>query len=138
MFVAESTGGVGNFVVPTLIAAAVSQVVAGPLSVAEYQRGKRQGHIERRFTLPLTAILTTDVMTVPPDATVSEFVHLHVLGRRVRIVPVVDAGDRLRCDRVLCVEGLDDSLRSGTQNRFAFEILQVVIHRSMPCVHRRM
>ncbi|MFQ5558686.1 MAG: chloride channel protein, partial [Acidimicrobiales bacterium] len=36
MFVAESTGGVGSFVVPALVAAAVSQVVAGPSSVASY------------------------------------------------------------------------------------------------------
>lgn len=92
MFVAESTGGVGAFVVPALVAAAVSQVVAGPSSVAEYQKGKRLGHLERRFTLPLTSILSTDVFTVPPDATVSEFVYVHVLGRRERTVPVVDGG----------------------------------------------
>ncbi len=92
MFVAESTGGVGSFVVPALVAAAVSQVVAGPSSVASYQRAKRLGHLERRFTLPLTSILSTDVFTVPSDATVSEFVYVHVLGRRERIVPVVDRG----------------------------------------------
>ena len=92
MFVAESTGGVGAFVVPALVAAAVSQVVAGPSSVASYQRTKRLGHLERRFTLPLTSILSTDVFTVPSDATVSEFVYVHVLGRRERIVPVVDGG----------------------------------------------
>ena len=90
MFVAESTGGVGAFIVPALVAAAVSQVVAGPSSVAEYQRSERLGHLEQRFTLPLTSILTTDVLTVPPDATVSEFVYMHVLGRRERVVPVVD------------------------------------------------
>jgi predicted transcriptional regulator len=28
-------------------------------------------------------------LTVPPDATVSEFVYVHVLGRRERMVPVV-------------------------------------------------
>lgn len=92
MFVAESTGGVGAFVVPALVAAAVSQVVAGPSSVADYQRAKRLGHLERRFELPLTSILSTDVFTVPSDATVSEFVYVHVLGRRERIVPVVDGG----------------------------------------------
>jgi CIC family chloride channel protein len=90
MFVAESTGGVGAFIVPALVAAAVSQVVAGPSSVAEYQRSERLGHLEQRFTLPLTSILTTDVLTVPPDATVAEFVYMHVLGRRERVVPVVD------------------------------------------------
>ncbi len=90
MFVAESTGGVGAFVVPALVAAAVSQLVAGRSSVADHQHDSRLGHLERRFTLPITSILATDVLTVPPDATVSEFVYFHVLGRRERVVPVVD------------------------------------------------
>lgn len=89
MFVAESTGAAA-FVVPALVAAAVSQVVGGPSSVADYQRSRRLGHLEQRFTLPLSSILTTDVLTVPPDATVSEFVYMHVLGRRERVVPVVE------------------------------------------------
>ena len=95
MFVAETTGAVGAFVVPALVAAAVSQVVGGPSSVADYQRSKRLGHLEQRFTLPLSSILTTDVLTVPPDATVSEFVYMHVLGRRERVVPVVSGSKYL-------------------------------------------
>ncbi len=95
MFVAETTGAVGAFVVPALVAAAVSQVVGGPSSVAEYQRSVRLGHLEQRFTLPLSSILETDVLTVPPDATVSEFVYMHVLGRRRRVVPVVSGGTYL-------------------------------------------
>ncbi len=94
MFVAESTGAAA-FVVPALVAAAVSQVVAGPASVAEYQLSKRLGHLEQRFTLPLSSILTTDVLTVPPDATVSDFVYMHVLGRRERVVPVVQGSTYL-------------------------------------------
>ncbi len=94
MFVAESTGAAA-FVVPALVAAAVSQVVAGPASVAEYQLSKRLGHLEQRFTLPLSSILTTDVLTVPPDATVSDFVYMHVLGRRERVVPVVEGSTYL-------------------------------------------
>ena len=54
MFVAESTGAAA-FVVPALVAAAVSQVVGGPSSVVEFQRSKRLGHLEQRFTLPLSA-----------------------------------------------------------------------------------
>ncbi len=107
MFVAESTGGVGSFVVPALVAAAVSQVVAGPSSVADYQRSVRLGHLERRFTLPLTSILSTDVMTVPPDATVSEFVYFHVLGRRERVVPVVESGHFLGLARLEDISELD-------------------------------
>lgn len=92
MFVAESTGGSGQAVVPALIAAAVSQLVAGRDSVTAGQRIERLGHLEERFTMPVAAALTTDVLTVPPDATVSEFVWIHALGRRQSVVPVVDGG----------------------------------------------
>lgn len=92
MFVAESNGAGSSYVVPALIAAAASQLSAGSTSVASYQRTHRLGHLERRFTLPITAALSTDVLTAPPDATASEFVYVHVLGRREREVPVVDAG----------------------------------------------
>ncbi len=88
MFVAELSRGAA--VVPALIAAAVSQLVAGSASVSLAQRVERLGHLEGRIALPLTSALTTDVMTVPSDATVSEFVWVHALGRRQRAVPVVD------------------------------------------------
>jgi CIC family chloride channel protein len=114
MFVAESTGGVGAFVVPALVAAAVSQVVAGPSSIADYQRSRRLGHLERRFTLPLTSILSTDVFTVPSDATVSEFVYVHVLGRRERIVPVVDGGRYLGMARLEDVSEIERDLWEAT------------------------
>ena len=89
MFVAESTGG-GPAVVPALIAAAVSQLVAGKASVSVGQRVERMGHLEQRLQMPIAAALTTDVFTVPPDAKISEFVWVHAIGRRERTVPVVD------------------------------------------------
>ena len=94
MFVAEVAPS-GGFVVPALVAAAVSQLVAGRSSVAAHQRDERLGHLEVRFGLPITAALSTDVLTVPPDATVQEFVDGHVLGRRQTIVPVVDGSEYL-------------------------------------------
>ncbi len=93
MFVAESSGGTA--VVPALIAAAVSQLVAGKASVSSGQRIERLGHLEERVKLPLASALTTDVMTVPPDATVAEFVWVHALGQRQRMVPVVDGSTYL-------------------------------------------
>lgn len=91
MFVAETSRG-PEWIIPALLAAAVSQLVAGKWSVSKYQRASRQGHLERRFTLPITSALNTDVLTVPPDATISEFVFVHVMGRREREVPVVEGG----------------------------------------------
>ncbi|MCU0275183.1 MAG: chloride channel protein [Acidimicrobiales bacterium] len=48
MFVAEVAPS-GGFVVPALVAAAVSQLVAGRSSVAAHQRDERLGHLEVRF-----------------------------------------------------------------------------------------
>jgi len=93
MFVAESTRG--QAVVPALIAAAVSQLVAGSASVSAAQREERLGGLESRLALPIGSVMETDVLTVPPDASISEFVWLHALGQRQPVVPVVDGNQYL-------------------------------------------
>jgi CIC family chloride channel protein len=112
MFVAESTRGAA--VVPALIAAAVSQLVAGRSSVSFGQQVERLGHLEERFTMPLAAALTTDVMTVPPDASLSEFVWIHALGRRARVVPVVDGNRYLGLCSVDACTAVDRDLWETT------------------------
>jgi CIC family chloride channel protein len=93
MFVAETTGSPA-FVVPALLATAASQLLVGESSVARYQRTGRLGHLERRFELPISAVIATDVRTVPPDATIEEFLSVHLVGLRSRSVPVVDEHNR--------------------------------------------
>ncbi|HIF65854.1 MAG TPA: chloride channel protein, partial [Acidimicrobiia bacterium] len=73
MFVAESTGAPA-FVVPGLIAVAVSQVVVGRSSVSDYQRDTRVGHLERRFQMPITSAMRREFKTVSPTDSLSEFV----------------------------------------------------------------
>jgi CIC family chloride channel protein len=92
MFVAETSSSV--FVIPALIAAAVSQLVAADSSVLRGQAGERKGHLEARLDLPLASTLRTDGPTVAPDLSVNDFVVLHVIGERERSVPVID-GDRV-------------------------------------------
>jgi CIC family chloride channel protein len=93
VFVAETTGS-PSFVVPALLATAASQLLVGDSSVARNQRTGRLGHLERRFELPISAVISTDVRTVPPDATIEEFLSVHLVGHRRRSVPVVDEGNR--------------------------------------------
>ncbi|MEZ5230508.1 MAG: chloride channel protein, partial [Acidimicrobiales bacterium] len=129
MFVAESTANSGSAVVPALIAAAVSQLVAGPHSVSAGQRVERLGHLEERLTMPLAAALTTDVLTVPPDATVSEFVWIHALGRRERVVPVVDGNTYLG----LCsVESCAQIERDDWETTTVAEVLEATDHTANP------
>jgi predicted transcriptional regulator len=92
--VAETTGSPA-FVVPALLATAASQLLLGDSSsVALHQRTGRLGHLERRFELPISAVIATDERTVPPDATIEEFLSVHLVGHRRRSVPVVDDANR--------------------------------------------
>ena len=93
VFVAETTGSPA-FVVPALLATAAGQLLSGDSSVSIHQRAGRLGHLERRFELPISAVMSTDVRTVPPDATIEEFLSVHLVGQRRRSVPVVDDGNR--------------------------------------------
>ncbi|HCB34107.1 MAG TPA: hypothetical protein DEP69_02765 [Acidimicrobiaceae bacterium] len=92
MFVAESTGAPA-FVVPALIAVAVSQVVVGRSSVSQYQRETRTGHLEQRLEMPVTSALVRDVPTIKPDATIAEFFWGMALPRKQVEAVVVDGDD---------------------------------------------
>jgi len=94
VFVAETTGRPG-FVVPGLIAAAMSQLLMGQSSVSPYQEGARSSLLERRLGLPVTAALRSDVATVPPDASIAELFDHHISQLRLRAVPVVDGAEYL-------------------------------------------
>jgi CIC family chloride channel protein len=99
VFAAEATGRPG-FIVPGLIAAMVAQLLMGRRSVSPYQMATRAGHLERRFALPITAALRTDIATMPPDTTLTEFFDHHLVGNREKAVPVVDGAQYLGLMRI--------------------------------------
>ena len=113
MFVAESTSGAA--VVPALIAAAVSQLVAGASSVSAAQREERLGGLESRLALPISTVTETDVLTVPSDASISEFVWFHALGQRQPVVPVVDGNRYLGLCSVHDATAIDRDLWEETK-----------------------
>lgn len=99
VFTAEATGRPG-FIVPGLIAAVVAQLFVGSASASPYQKAAQAGHLERRFALPLSSVVRTDMQTTPPDATLAEFFSHHALGHREHAVPVVENGRYLGMIRV--------------------------------------
>lgn len=106
VFVAEFTGRPG-FVVPGLIAAVVAQLVMGRSSISPYQVAGRVGHLERRLKMPLASLVNTDVLTVPPGATVEELFWQHFVGTRQQAVAVVEGNAYLglaRADEIGDVE----------------------------------
>ncbi|HMG42983.1 MAG TPA: chloride channel protein [Acidimicrobiales bacterium] len=125
LFAAEATGQPG-FVVPALVATAAGQLVIGRASVSRAQREGRLGHLERRFDLPISAVLETDVRTVPPDATVEEFLAVHLLATRRRAVPVVDHDNRYRGVALL------DELAAVPRDAWATTTVGNVAHGDAP------
>ena len=91
MFVAESTGR-PEFVVPGLIAAVAAQLLMGRASVSAYQQARQAGHLERRFRMPISEVVQTDIATISPTATVSEFFTHLLIGPRRSSVAVIDGG----------------------------------------------
>ena len=126
MFAAEATGRPG-FIVPGLIAAMVAQLFMGHASASPYQVGARAGHLERRFALPLTAALRTDVATMPADTTLAEFFTHHLLGNREKAVAVVDGARYLGVMRI-------EELQAVAQDRWATEQVGDHMRTDFPAV----
>ncbi|RMH76995.1 MAG: CBS domain-containing protein, partial [Actinomyces sp.] len=93
MFVAESTGR-ADFVVPALLATAVSQALMGPVSIASYQQDMRRGHLEQRMLLPVTAAMDTGIPTVDVDTSVADLVNSVGYRAPAHALPVVDGDGR--------------------------------------------
>ncbi|MFW2382662.1 MAG: chloride channel protein [Acidimicrobiales bacterium] len=112
MFVAESTGG--GAVVPALVAAAVSQLVAGPSSVSTGQLIERTGLVEGRANSPVANVLKPIPLSVPPDSTVYEFIHNLAIGQQVKTVPVLDGSRYLGLCTVAACSAVDREKWSET------------------------
>jgi chloride channel protein, CIC family len=92
MFVAETTGQ-AQFVIPALIATAVSQAVMGDKSVASYQVTEREGMLERRLRLPVRNVVI-DVPILHPDQPITEVIDTYGDAPPAQALPVCD--DRYR------------------------------------------
>lgn len=128
MFVAESTGRPG-FVVPGLIAAVTAQLFMGRFSVSSEQVGTRLGHLERRFSLPIATAMRTDVLTVPPDATLQEFFWNHMIGARQRSSPVVDGARYLGTIRM---DELGEVIREEWGDTLVTELMRSDLPQARP------
>jgi CBS domain-containing protein len=126
VFVAEFTGRPG-FIVPGLIAALVAQLPMGGASVSLYQRPARPGHLERRLDLPVGQVLDTAAPTVPSDATVAELFSQHLVGNRLRSIPVVDGHHYVG---MACAEDLADLDR----DRWSTTTVAAIARRDLPTI----
>lgn len=86
MFVAETTGQ-AEFVIPALLATAVSQSVMGDRSVSSHQVTEREGILERRMRLPVRDVLV-EVPVVAPGMLITEVVDTYGATPPSQALPV--------------------------------------------------
>ncbi len=92
MFVAETTGQ-AQFVIPALIATAVSQVVMGDKSVSAYQVSEREGLLERRLRLPVRDVYLR-VPSIAAGSPITEVIDTHGIAPPAQALPVEDTDGR--------------------------------------------
>ena len=105
----------------------VAQLFMGRSSASQYQVAARAGHLERRFALPLTAALRTDVATMPPDATLAEFFDHHLVGRREKAVAVVEGARYLGVMRI-------DELQAVAHTNWSTERVDAHMRTDLPTI----
>jgi len=88
MFVAETTGQ-AQYVIPALIATAVSQAVMGDRSVSAHQVHEREGLLERRLRRPVRDVLV-EVPILDPSQPITEVVDTYGARPPAQALPVAD------------------------------------------------
>ena len=91
VFVAETTGR-AEYVIPALIATAISQSLMGEVSVSDGQRGEREGQLERRLKEPCSAVMIEGSGKINPDADLLSVIDDY--GTRTDALAVPVAGPR--------------------------------------------
>jgi len=93
MFVAETTGR-AEFVIPALLATAISQSLMGEVSVSVGQVDERKGQLERRLSMPASALTIPFSGQVSPDEPLLQVVDNLEHDSGLLVLPVFEDGYR--------------------------------------------
>lgn len=88
-FVAETTAGPG-YLIPSLIASAISYSISGEASVSDRQKLRDEIDISEIGHLKARDIMTTKVVAVPAELSVLDFVEEYLFNYQYKSFPVVD------------------------------------------------
>jgi CIC family chloride channel protein len=88
-FVAETTAGPA-YLIPSLIAAAISYSISGEASVSDQQKLRDEIDISQIAHLKASDIMTKQVVAVPAELSVLDFVEEYLFTYQYKTFPVVD------------------------------------------------
>ncbi|PKQ21170.1 MAG: chemotaxis protein [Actinobacteria bacterium HGW-Actinobacteria-6] len=118
-FIAESTGGSG-YLIPGLVGAAVAYAIAGKTSISTSQRWRRESRLDRMLGIRVSDIMTRDVIGVPQDITLRDFVSDYVVRLRHKSFPVLDG------KKLVGIIGLSDVNRFTSDERGVVLVSEVM------------
>ena len=112
-FVAETTFG-PSYLIPSLVAAAVSYAISGEASVSEYQKLRAEIDITQIANLQAKDIMTKKVVAVPAEISVLDFIEEYLFQYRLRTFPVVDKDGLVGMISVNEINGIPQEKRHVT------------------------
>ena len=118
-FIAESTGGSG-YLIPGLVGAAVAYAIAGKTSISSSQRWRRESRLDRMLGIRVGDIMTRDVIGVPQDITLRDFVGDYVVRLRHKSFPVLDG------NKLVGIIGLSDVNKFTSEERGVILVSEVM------------
>ncbi len=118
-FIAESTGGSG-YLIPGLVGAAVAYAIAGKTSISSSQRWRRESRLDRMLGIRVSDIMTRDVIGVPQDITLRDFVSDYVVRLRHKSFPVLDG------NKLVGIIGLSDVNKFTSEERGVILVSEVM------------
>jgi CIC family chloride channel protein len=127
-FVAETTFG-PSYLIPALVAAAVSYAVSGEASVSEYQKLRAEIDITQIAHLLAKDIMTQKVIAVPAEISVLDFIEEYLFQYRLRTFPVVDKDGLVGMISVNEISGIPREKRYETK---VIDVCSKDVHSAYP------
>jgi CIC family chloride channel protein len=127
-FVAETTFGPG-YLIPSLVAAAVSYAVSGEASVSEYQKLRAEIDITQIAHLQAKDVMTGKVIAVPAEISVLDFIEEYLFQYRLRTFPVVDKEGIVGMISVNEINGVPQERRYETK---VIDVCSQDVHSAYP------
>jgi CIC family chloride channel protein len=124
-FVAETTFGPA-YLIPSLVAAAVSYSVSGEASVSEFQKLRAEIDITQIAHLKARDVMTKQVISVPADISVLDFIEEYLFQYKLKMFPVVDK------DGLVGIISLNEIKSLPKEKRYETKVIDVCNRDTKP------
>lgn len=117
-FVAETTGS-PNYLIPSIIAATISYVISGNISVSTSQKMREEIALAEVSNIKVREVMTKNVITVPAETNLQSFVNDFIFKHRHFSFPVCDRSE------FVGVASLDEVIKVPKEKWVSTKLIEV-------------